>query len=47
MYRTVLITGGSSDIGYALAQVFAANKDNLVLVAKNLEGDMLQAEDDK
>ena len=34
---TVLITGGSSGIGYELARVFAANRARLVLVARGAE----------
>lgn len=33
----VLITGGTSGIGYALARVFAANKYNLIIVSSNYE----------
>lgn len=33
----VLITGGTSGIGYALARVFATNKYNLILVSSNYE----------
>src|ERR1041385_4120659 len=36
-----LITGGSAGIGYELAKVFAANKFNLVLIARN-EGRLKQ-----
>jgi hypothetical protein len=35
MNEWVLITGGSMGIGYELAKVFAANKFNLVLVARS------------
>jgi short-subunit dehydrogenase len=35
MNSWALITGGSAGIGYELAKVFAANKFNLVLVARN------------
>jgi short-subunit dehydrogenase len=35
MNEWVLITGGSMGIGHELAKVFAANKFNLVLVARN------------
>lgn len=35
--ENVLITGGTSGIGYALAKVFAANKYNLILVSSNYE----------
>src|SRR5882757_2507290 len=35
MNEWALITGGSMGIGYELAKVFAANKYNLVLVARN------------
>jgi short-subunit dehydrogenase len=35
MSEWALITGGSMGIGYELAKVFAANKFNLVLVARN------------
>jgi hypothetical protein len=35
MNEWVLITGGSTGIGYELAKVFAANKFNLILVARN------------
>jgi hypothetical protein len=35
MNEWALITGGSMGIGYELAKVFAANKFNLVLVARN------------
>lgn len=34
---TVLITGASSGIGYALAKVFAHHKYNLILVSRNAE----------
>ena len=37
MNEWALITGGSMGIGYELAKVFAANKFNLVLVARNEE----------
>ncbi len=33
--RAVLITGGSSGIGFALAEVFARNGHNLVIVSRN------------
>jgi short-subunit dehydrogenase len=35
--ENVLITGGTSGIGYALARIFAANKYNLILVSSNYE----------
>jgi short-subunit dehydrogenase len=35
--ENVLITGGTSGIGYALARVFAANRYNLILVSSNDE----------
>jgi len=35
MTRTALITGASSGIGWELAKIFAANKTNLVLVARS------------
>ena len=35
MKETVLITGASSGIGLELAKCFAADKSNLVLVARN------------
>jgi len=38
MNEWALITGGSMGIGYELAKVFAANKFNLVLVARNEAG---------
>jgi short-subunit dehydrogenase len=34
--ETVLITGASSGIGYELAKIFASNKYNLVLTARNI-----------
>jgi hypothetical protein len=45
MNKTVLITGGSSGIGYALARVFAENSYNLVLAAKTKEPLVKAAED--
>jgi hypothetical protein len=43
--ETVLITGASLGIGYELARLFAADKSNLVLVARNREKlDQLAAE---
>jgi len=43
--ETVLITGASLGIGYELAKLFAADKSNLVLVARNGEKlDQLAAE---
>ncbi len=35
--ENVLITGGTSGIGYALARVFAANKYNVIIVSSNYE----------
>lgn len=35
--ENVLITGGTSGIGYALARIFAANKYNFILVSSNYE----------
>lgn len=37
MAETVLITGASSGIGLELAKLFAADKSNLVLTARNVE----------
>jgi len=37
MENTALITGTSSGIGYELAKVFARNKINLVLTARNIK----------
>lgn len=37
MGNTVLLTGASSGIGYELAQVFAANKYNLILVSRSVD----------
>lgn len=35
MKQTVLITGATGGIGYELAEVFAENNNNLVLIARN------------
>ncbi len=35
--RTVLITGGSGGIGYELAKLFARDRHNLILVARNAD----------
>ncbi len=37
MLKTVLITGGSSGIGYALAQIFGQNGYKLILIAQDKE----------
>ena len=37
MARTVLVTGASGGIGYALAEVFAANKYDLIITARSTE----------
>jgi short-subunit dehydrogenase len=37
MKRTALITGASSGIGYALAEVFAAKGHDLIMVAKDVD----------
>jgi pyruvate/2-oxoglutarate dehydrogenase complex dihydrolipoamide dehydrogenase (E3) component len=37
MFKTVLITGASSGIGFEMAKVFATNGYNLVLVARRIE----------
>ncbi len=35
--KNVLVTGGASGLGYAIAEAFAANQSNVVIVARNKE----------